>query len=233
MAMREIEEKLIAWGATLCKEVDVGRLYSRNNVTHKWKAPFRSLELRETISWSTHDLLKQSLFLADAQHILGARILLRSALESVAILIYLNQITRNVLAGILNFHAFSNKTCTLLLGSRDGSTIHQALNIMTVIEKCNSKYPGIKDLYAQLSESAHPNYEGICEGYTIVDSDNFVSRYSNNWSTLYGAKHIDCMNLCVNTFYHEYNEEWVSAFENLEIWVEENDEVLEATKNDI
>ena len=223
---------MIAWRMTLCKSVDIGGLYSRNKIAHKWKAPYRSLELRETVSWRAQDLLQQSLCLYDADHILGARILLRSAFETVAILIRLNQITRNVLAGSLSFYEFSDKTSTLLPGSRNKSTSHTALNIMTIIEKCNSKHPGIKNLYAALSESAHPNYEGICVGYSDIDRENFITTYSNKWESIYGENHIKHMKECVTMFYHEYNEEWSDAFEKLELWITDNDDQLEATKND-
>ena len=228
--MREIEDNLLAWKMTLCQSVDIGGLYSRNKIAHKWKAPYRSLVLRETVSWRTQDLLQQSLFLYDQDHLLGARILLRSAFETLAILIYLNQYTRKVLSGKLDFHEFSNKTSTLLLGCRDDSTPHNAINIMTVIEKCNSRYPGIKSLYAQLSESAHPNHEGICVGYSDIDRKNSTTTYTNKWKKMYGKNHIDFMKLCVATFHHEYNEEWTDAFEKLEAWITEHDTQLEATK---
>lgn len=228
--MREIEEKLLAWKMTLCESVDIGGLFSRNKIAHKWKATYRSLELRETVSWRTQDLLQQSLFLFDAGHLLGARILLRSAFETLAILIYLNQITRKVLSNKLSFHEFSDITSTLLLGSRDESTPHKAKNIMTVIEKCNTRYPGIESLYAQLSESAHPNYEGIYIGYSDIDKESFITTYSNKWKTMYGNNHLDFMKLCATTFHHEYNEEWIDAFEKLEAWITDNEEQLEATK---
>ena len=228
--MREIEDNLLAWKRTLCQSVDIGGLVSRNKIAHKWKTPYRSLELRETVSWRTQDLLQQSLFLFDADHLLGARILLRSAFETLAILIYLNQITSKVLSGTLDYHEFSNKTSTLLVGCRDDSTPHKAINIMTVIEKCNSRYPGIKSLYAQLSESAHPNYEGIFIGYSDIDRENFTTTYSNKWKKMYGKNHLNFMKLCVTTFHHEYNEEWTDAFEQLEEWITDNDARLEATK---
>ena len=82
--MRKIDERLAAWKASLCETVDIGGLFSRNGVAHKWKAPFRSLTLRETVAWRTQDLLEQSLLLHDSNHLLGARILLRSAFETVA-----------------------------------------------------------------------------------------------------------------------------------------------------
>lgn len=228
--MRKIDERLAAWKASLCETVDIGGLFSRNGVAHKWKAPFRSLTLRETVAWRTQDLLEQSLLLHDSNHLLGARILLRSAFETVATLIYLNQLTRKVLAGTLDFHEFSEKTATLLLGSRDSSTSHTTMNITTIIEKCDKRYSGIKDLYASLSESAHPNYEGACIGYSVIDRENFITTFSNKWKSIFGKNHVQSIELCADTFYAEYNEEWLDAFEELEYWITKNDAHLEATK---
>jgi hypothetical protein len=81
-----------------------------------------------------------------------------------------------------------------------------------------------------LSESAHPNYEGMCIGYSSLDRDNHVTTFSNRWKSMYAAKHIDFVQLCITTFYGEYNEEWPDAFEKLEAWIEVNDERLEKTK---
>jgi hypothetical protein len=230
--MRQVEKSLSEWKATLCNTVDIGGLLSRNKIAHKWKATFRSLELRETIAWRTQDLLEQSLFLFDNGHLLGARILLRSALESVAVLIYLNQLTRNVLEGKLDFHQFSEKTAILLLGSRNESTLHKSLNIITILEKCNKRYPGILKLYGALSESAHPNYEGICIGYADINRDEYVVTFSNKWNSIHSNRHINYIELCMETFFDEYNDEWTDAFEKLEVWIENNDAELEATKKE-
>jgi hypothetical protein len=86
--MSPVEEALAELKASLCKSVDIGGLYTRNPVAHKWKAPYRSLCLRETVAWRTQDLLEQSLLLHNSHHSLGARILLRSALETVTVLIF-------------------------------------------------------------------------------------------------------------------------------------------------
>ena len=149
--MRSVDESLSDWKKSLCKSVAIGSLFSRNAIAHKWKAPFRSMTLRETVGWRTQDLLEQSIMLYDSHHLLGARILLRSAFETLAMLIYLNQLTRNVLSGTLDFHEFSDKTMILLLGSRDSSTPLNSLSIITILEKCNKRYPGIKNLYEALS----------------------------------------------------------------------------------
>jgi hypothetical protein len=231
--MRPVEEALATLKASLCTSVDIGGLYTRNPVAHKWKAPYRSLCLRESVAWRTQDLLEQSLLLHDLHHSLGARILLRSALETVAVLIYLNQLTRKVISGDLNFHDFSETTSILLLGSRDGSTPRKSLNILTIIEKCDARYPGIKELYASLSESAHPNYEGTSIGYSDTDPKKHLTTFSNKWRLMYGEDHVDSILLCLSSFYDEYNEEWKDAFEKLELYISEKDAVLESTKRGV
>lgn len=229
--MRDIDEHLAAWKQSQCQRLEVGGLYTRNPVVHKWKAPFRSISLRECVAWRTQDLLEQSVHMLDAGYVLGARVLLRSALETVAVLIHLNQMTRQVLAGKLEFHKFSNKTAVLLLGSRDQSTAHQSVNIATILEKCDRRYPGIMSIYARLSESAHPNYEGMAIGYSDLDREQHVITYKNKWQSMYGDRHLEWVRACYELFYSEYNNEWPAAFEALEVWIAEHDSTLETTKS--
>jgi hypothetical protein len=63
MPMESIQKALDEWQATLCKELDVSALYARSPVAHKWKATYRSMCLRETVSWRFVDLVNQSLLL--------------------------------------------------------------------------------------------------------------------------------------------------------------------------
>ncbi len=188
--------------------------------------------LREAVFWRLHDLMTQSYALHQQGHGLGPRILLRSGFETLAILIYLNQLMRQVLDDQLNFHSFGRRTSVLLLGSRDGSTNHQSLNIVTILQKCDKRYPGIEKLYAILSESAHPNYEGTVAGYSKIDHDEYETHFSNRWMELYGHHHLESMELCMSTFHHEYDDVWPPLMEKLEGWIEANDAELEATKND-
>lgn len=228
--MNTVEDNLTLWKESLLSSIPVGGLLSRNRVAYKWKSTFRIWMLREAVFWRLNDLMVQSYALHQQEHGLGARILLRSGLESVSTLIYLNQLMQSVLDGKLDFHAFSDKTATLMLGSRDKSTDHQSINIMTVLEKCNKKYPGFLELYNALSESAHPNYEGIVMGYSKIDHGEYETHFSNRWMELYGDSHLGAMEACMSTFHHEYNDVWPTLMEQLEIWLEANDSKLEATK---
>lgn len=228
--MKELDRALTELKNSLCKEIDVGGLFARSAVAHKWKAPWRALLLREAVAWRVQDLLEQSNTLHAQKAILGARILLRSAFETLSVLIYLNQSIRSVLSGSENFHEFSERTTKLLLGSRDKSTSYESINILTVLRKANKRYPGLEEWYGALSESAHPNHEGMVLGYCKNDSKNFVTHFENRWNDSYGSSHSNAIIACLGVFEHEYNDEWTDAIEALEKWIEEHDEHLEATK---
>lgn len=224
------EQLLDRWKASLCKQVSVGGMLARNSVAHKWRAPYRSLILRESVFWRTHDLLSQAHTLYKNGHILGSRVLLRSALESVGILIYLNQITARVLEGTLNFHSFSEKTSRLLLGSRDGSTKSSSIHINEVLKQSEKKYEGIISIYATLSESAHPNFEGVCLGYSRVDYEQYETSFANHWVEMWADRHDSIVKLIAMVFENEYNNVWTPQLRKLEMWLTENDVELEATK---
>lgn len=229
--MEKLTRALNIWQSNLCQNIPLGGLFSRNKVAHKWKALLRSITLRECFFWRIQDLLAQAHTLYGASHILGSRILIRSAMETLAVLIHLNQLTEKVISEKLDFHEFSEKTSQLLLGSRDGTTKHDAINIMTILGHCEKRYPGMLEIYATLSESAHPNWEGICYGYSKVDHDNYGTNFSNNWSAMWAERHESLMLLTMSTFDAEYNDVWSDQFGKLEAWIEANDERLEATKN--
>lgn len=231
--MPNIEQTLAVWRSSLVPAIPIGRLRARNPVAYKWKASFRTWLLREATFWRITDLLTQSKKLFDDGHGLGARILLRSGFETLATIVNLNQLISDVLTHSLEFHEFSKKTSVLLLGSRDGSTDLVAINILTILQKCEKRYPGLSKLYGSLSESAHPNSEGLLLGYTQHGSDLYEINFSNRWMQVYGRSYPDTLILCMETFLYEYNEVWPERIDALEAWLENNDVTLEATKNSV
>ena len=227
--MNAIEQNLANWEASLFPSIPLAGLLSRNPIAYQRKAPFRCWMLREALFWRLHDLMTQSYELHQLGHALGARILLRSGFESLATLIYLNQLTRHVLEGKLSFHVFAAKTSRLLGGSRNETTAFKSINIVTVLEKCDNRYPGLMKLYADLSESAHPSHEGLCQGYSTINQSEYETTFSNRWAELYGDQHVGSMGLCMEIFDHEYNEVWIDLMEKLESWIEAHDTELEAS----
>ena len=60
MGDETVEHALARFKASLLQSFDIGGLFSRNNIAHKWKATFRSVLLREAVFWRLEDLLQQS-----------------------------------------------------------------------------------------------------------------------------------------------------------------------------
>ena len=82
------KEAIEAYQSNLAKEIDAGRLYNRRPKAHKWKVTYRTIVLRELASWRFCDLIKQALILEEHDAYLGARILIRSAIETLALIIF-------------------------------------------------------------------------------------------------------------------------------------------------
>jgi hypothetical protein len=224
--MKPVRESLEIWRNALCKELAAGGLFARNPVVHKWKAPHRSAILREATSWRAQDLLTQAVYLSEAGHLLGARILVRSAIETLCILAYLNQITWDVVEGQMTFTEFSDKTVRLLLGSKNGSTGAESINIISVLKRVEARVPGLTNVYSSLSESAHPNYEGTASGYGTVDHESFVTKFSNKWAVKYSDGFESFVRITAHLYQVEYDNEWVQAWEALELWMQENPDKL-------
>jgi hypothetical protein len=231
--MDNVAKVLKVWNSSLVDKIELGGMFSRNATAHKWKATYRSIVLRELTFWRVVDLLNQMVVLYESGHVLGARILLRSTIETLGILIYLNQKTQAVLGGETTFNSFSEITSQLMLGSKNNRTELTAINVThTILEKwCEKKYPGIFEIYADLCESAHPNYEGVCFGYSCVNEDEYETLFENRWKELYGNSLGDLTLEFMKVFEEEYNNVWPTEFERLEKWLVENDEKLEAEKN--
>ncbi len=230
MRIEQLEDLVAGWRKSLCPQIELAGLISRNSTAHKWKATYRSIVLRELVLWRFTDLLAQAAHLIRDKHILGARILIRSAIETLAILIYLNQKTAAVLDGKASFFDFANMTSRLMLGSRNQTTRVEAINILSVLEKCDKQYPGIAKVYGEFSESAHPNYDGVCAGYSMIDEKEYRTDFKNRWAEKSGESELKLLKICARTFEEEYNEVWPRDFEKLERWLVENDSTLEEQK---
>jgi hypothetical protein len=233
--MENVTKVLDVWNSSLCKKIELGGLISRNPTAHRWKATYRSIVLRELTFWRVTDLLNQMVALSGAGHVLGARILLRSTIETLGILIYLNQKTKAVLEEKESFNAFSEMTSQLMLGSKNKTTEVDAINVThTILEKwCEKKYPGMFSIYADLCESAHPNYVGVCFGYSYVNEKEYETIFENRWAELYADRLDDLTLEFMRLFEQEYNEVWPAEYERLEKWLVENDQKLEAERSGI
>jgi len=113
------------------------------------------------------------------------------------------------------------------MGTRNGTTNYSSINIISIIQSCEKRYPKIESVYATLSESAHPNWEGLCFGYSKVDHEEYESLFANRWNELRGDEFEELAIIVLQTFELEYNVEWIRVMEALESWINVNDKLLE------
>lgn len=227
--MKNIDIKIVleSYKNSLCKKVDLSSLYSRSKIAHKWRLTYRLIVTREAISWRVIDILTQAYDIGTSGMIVGSRILTRSALETVCLIIYMNKKMKSVIEGKISFNDFENITTRLLLGSRNINKMPNSINVITLIEDSEGKYPGIKKIYDDLSETAHPNYAGVCNGYTKLNQKEYETEFGIFWKERYGKQHETAIIVCLQLFEDEYNVEWIKLFEQLEKWLEKNDKKLE------
>jgi len=226
--METFRERLLRWGQSRCEVVEVASLFARCPIAHKWKAPMRSLVVREALFWRMHDLGEQVLLLMEHGRILGARILLRSAIETLALLIYLNRKMKSVLDGDLSYFDFDDITKQLLMGSKNQATAIAAVNVLTVLKHADKDHPGILAMHEHLSESAHPNYDGVLYGYTNLDPEKFETTFANNWERRFGKEQEPGTAFVLAAFEHEYNVLWHQHMTDFEAWLRAHDDQLEA-----
>lgn len=171
-------------------------------------------------------MLTQSHQLHTNGHGLGARILLRSGLETLSTLIYLNQKIKMVVENNLKFEDFSKLTAELALGSKNDTSMPDPVSVLKTLDKSDQQYPGLRSLYDGLSESAHPNFEGLVWGYSKVNHNECETNFSNRWMEIYGKRHLDNLDLCMEIYHIEYDQIWPNRVEKLEQWIVENDHIL-------
>ena len=231
--MDTLRERLANWSASLLLEVAAESLYARCPIAHKWKATFRIVLIRESSLWRMSDLGASFLHLIDAGDILASRIILRSACETAALLAYLNKKTTDLLNGSLSFEDFNELTKQLLLGGKGDGDYFSPINVLIAISHFAKDHPTIQDIYARLSEDAHPNASGMIYAYSESNpkelETKFLKKIARSDATIiHTIASADLVFLC---YEQQYNEVWPSRFEELEQWLRDHEMALEALQS--
>ncbi|MBB3813142.1 hypothetical protein GGR60_001742 [Xanthomonas arboricola] len=230
--MESIRQRVATWAASLPAEVDAGSLYERCPVAHKWKATFRTVLVREASLWRMADLGAAFVDLVDSGKYLSARIILRSACETSALLAYLNKKLHDVVSGQIDFDAFNELTNQLLLGGKNNDYF-PPVNVLTALTHFAKDHPLILDIYNRLSEDAHPNAAGMIYGFSTSQPEIFLTSFSNRFSVLDPLKNhtVTSADLVFVCYEQQYNEIWPQRFETFEQWLRDNDQRLDALRN--
>ncbi len=216
-----------AYQQSMCRSLDIGSLYQRNKIAHKWKVTFAVYVIRETASWRFVDIAKQAFEMGNSNSIVGARILTRAAIETLATLVYMNMKMEEVISGKISFAAFCESIYKVYMGSRTDKQLLETINVLTMVKKMEKKHKGILQIYEELCETAHPSYIGLTDGYSKIDTEKYITSFGNYWLDKYGRQHEAALLLCMKIFELEYNDAWINNFHALEEWLVNNDSALE------
>ncbi len=235
MNISEIHETLVQaislYENHLEHKLEIGELIAKNKIAHKWKATYKAYVIRETTCWRFVDLSKQVIALGNLNMIVGARILTRAAIETIAALCYSSNKMESVCSGTLDFFDFSRAMSSIYLGSREYPDLQPTTNVMTLLKSVEAKYPDIHKQFNHLCESAHPSWAGLTHGYSQTDQIKYITKFDNFCNDKYGLNHEEILLACCEIFEFEYNDRWISAFEALEKWIVANDEFLESRRH--
>jgi len=68
-----------------------------------------------------------------------------------------------------------------MFGSRTFTALPKSINVMTVIEKLDKKFEGLKDSYERLSEFCHPNYSAMYGLYAKLNKKEIYYEIDQNY----------------------------------------------------
>jgi hypothetical protein len=230
-----LKETLDRWQNDFVDKVAVADLLSRCPVAHKWKAPYRCLVVREALLRRMVDLGSAIDALTDQGQVLGTRILLRCAVETTALLEFMAQKIDDVVAGKLAWFDFDTETMKILVGSRSSTSPNkfEAFSIVTAVKRANRAYGALDNIHEKLSESVHPNYDGVIYAYSRPAPEDHETRFGNFWIENFGHEHLPGTAYVFACFADAYNVHWIEAMSALEQWLRDNDEDLEAKRQSI
>jgi hypothetical protein len=131
----DIEKTLHNFKTSMAPKVEVGGLYSRSKIAHKWKLTYRLIVVREAICWRLIDILEQAFYMGQQNMLVGARILTRAALETLCFLIYMNRKTQQLVENKLSFNDFEDLTRKFLLGAKNNPEMPNPINVSKYIQE--------------------------------------------------------------------------------------------------
>jgi hypothetical protein len=134
------------------------------------KVAYKYLCYRESLLWRSEEIAKSARGALLENRLVSATILVRSLLECAACFHYISE-KINTAIQQQSTADLDQTAMKLLMGSRWKDWEHQSINVQTMIDILERKFPGAHDLYYGLSEISHPNWSGTFGAYSSIDHE--------------------------------------------------------------
>ncbi len=147
------------------------------SLSKRSKLPFRVVTIREALLYRIAEISEAACHLYENNKLCSAFTLTRSALETAALLFLLDKKVGEIIKqdNVGNIDEFLMKA---LFGSRNKGARKTALNVLTAIDHFNKKCKGTRDYYDNLSNYAHPNFDGTFSMFASHDQQNKYTNFS-------------------------------------------------------
>ncbi len=116
------------------------------------------------------------------------------------------------------------------MGSKNGGH-SEAVSILTTLKVANRRYGALELIHKKLSESVHPNYDGVVYAYSRGIPSDMETRFGNYWQENFGHEQDHALGYVFPVFADAYNNHWIDAMERLEQWLRNNNERLEQERH--
>ena len=148
--------------SSMLRELYVGTLSTKS------KIPFKVYSYREVLMHRTADLADAALEQYESGRLVPAFISTRAVVETVSFVYWLHLKCNKFLkdADETDLDTFLKRG---ILGSREANAKHEALNVLSAVDRLDKEFAGFRNMYNTLCEFAHPNWSGTLGAYGFVD----------------------------------------------------------------
>ena len=148
-------------------------------LSEKSKLPWKAASLSALCFYRIVELGEVSVDLYERRLPVSAFLITRSAMETTAILYWLyEKLTKAVENN--NKEEVSQFLDKAMLGSKNKLSPLDSYNSLTAIDKVEKIHEGFRENYDSLSETSHPNWQGLLCPYGKIDEDKKCLRLENN-----------------------------------------------------
>jgi hypothetical protein len=134
-------------------------------------APYLLLCLRAALLWRTEELGRCACDVLARDDVAAGILLTRAVIESTAMMWRLKELLED--RAKLGPKELNNILDKMLYGwKKSASELPEALNVLTLIDRMDRQFLGIRERYDELSEFAHPNWCGAFGHFGATTNDD-------------------------------------------------------------
>jgi hypothetical protein len=108
-------------------------------------------------------------------HVAAGILLTRAVIESTAFIWRLKEILED--RRKYSPDELHSELEKMMIGWKDDPDFPKSVNVLTMITHMDRQFPGVRARYDELSETAHPNWNGVFGLYAMIDRAAYTAQF--------------------------------------------------------